>query len=110
MSIRNFNVNLLPASAMELICKRVTDTSVTGKVVDTHIRKIDDKELIVLVIEKFYMRSSRVTLTVTLDNFEGATAVHVVSSGGAAGVIAFDWGAGESFAATVEDALASYIV
>lgn len=110
MSIRNFNVNLFPSSAMELIIKRVTDTSVTGKVVDTYIRKMDDKELIVLVMEKFYLRSSRVTLTVTMENLAGVTAVHIVSSGGAAGLVAIDWGAGKSFTSSVEDALASYML
>ncbi|MBE1555122.1 DUF6054 family protein [Sporosarcina limicola] len=110
MSILEFRVKVTPAVAKDIITRSIVGGSVTGKVVDTYVRKLDDKEIIVLIMEKFYMRASRVTLTVTIDNVEDVTKVHVVGSGGSEGVLPIDWGAGRNFAGVVEKALGSYMI
>ncbi|MCM3710325.1 DUF6054 family protein [Sporosarcina luteola] len=58
------------------------------------------------------MRShNRASVTATIDNFEGTTRVHVVAAGSSEGVFfRFDWGAGNSFATSVERALEQYMV
>lgn len=58
------------------------------------------------------MRSSnRASLTITIDNFGDDIKVHAVASGGSEGVFfRFDWGAGNSFANSVETALGTSII
>ena len=96
--------------AMDVIEKFIVSGSITGKVVDRYVRKVGEYEVVVCTLEKFYLRSSRTTLTVTIDNFEGVTKVHAVGSGGAEGILPIDWGAGRSFVASVETALRYHIV
>lgn len=112
MAVREFYVSLKPTEAMEVITEAVVNGSVTGQIIDEYVRNVDQYEIYVFILEKYYMRSSnRASLTVTLDNFEGKTKVHVVAAGSGEGVFfRFDWGAGKSFSASVENALAHYIV
>lgn len=112
MSVREFTVSILPAAAMDVIEQFVVRGSISGTLVDRYVRRLDDYEVHVLVLEKYYMRSSnRASLTVTIDNLEGQTKVHAVASGGSEGMfLRFDWGAGNNFANSVESALGSYIV
>ena len=58
------------------------------------------------IFEKHYWRAgNRLTLTVTVDNLQGHTRVHLVSGGGGEGLFRFDWGASESFVSSAIDAL-----
>ena len=112
MSVREFIVNVSPTKAMESIETYVVEGSVSGTLVDRYARQVEEHEIHVLILEKYYMRSNnRASLTVTIDNFGGDTKVHAVASGGSEGVFfRFDWGAGNSFANSVEAALEPYIV
>ncbi len=112
MSVREFTVTISPAAAMDVIETFVVTGSISGTLVDRYVRRIGEHEVHVVVLEKYYMRSSnRASLTVTIDNFEGQTKVHAVASGGSEGMfMRFDWGAGNNFANSVESALGSYIV
>ncbi len=112
MSVREFTVTISPAAAMDVIEAFVVTGSISGTLVDRYVRRFGEQEVHVVVLEKYYMRSSnRASLTVTIDNFEGQTKVHAVASGGSEGMfLRFDWGAGNNFANSVESALGSYIV
>lgn len=112
MAVREFYVSLKPTEAMDIITEAVVGGSMTGQIIDEYERSVGDYKVYVFILEKYYMRSSnRASLTVTLDNFDGKTKVHVVASGSGEGAfLRFDWGAGKSFSASVENALAHYIV
>ncbi|MCZ2260363.1 DUF6054 family protein [Sporosarcina sp. G11-34] len=110
MAIREFRVTLPPTEAMDLIKKSIIKGSVTGKIVDSYAREIGDYEVFVFILEKFYMRASRASLTVTIDNFEDVTKVHAVASGGSEGILPIDWGAGKSFVRIVENTLRPYLI
>jgi len=112
MSVREFTVTISPTAAMDAIEKFVVGGSISGTLVDRYVRRLGEHEIHVVVLEKYYMRSSnRASLTVTLDNLGGQTKVHAVASGGSEGMfMRFDWGAGNNFANSVESALGSYIV
>ena len=111
MAARNFRVNLTPTEAMETIKEWVLGRNVSGVLVNQYERKIDDKTVIVIILEKFYMRTSnRASLTVTIDNFEGKTNVHAVAAGTSEGILRFDWGAGKNFSNSVENALNRFII
>lgn len=111
MAVRNFRVKLTPIEAMETIKEWVLGRSVSGTLVDQYIRTVDDKTIIVIILEKYYMRTSnRASLTVTIDNFEGKTNVHAVAAGTSEGLLRFDWGAGKNFSNSVENALNPYII
>jgi hypothetical protein len=112
MSVREFTVTISPVAAMDVIETFVVEGSISGTLVDRYVRRLGEHEVHVIVLEKYYMRSSnRASLSVTIDNFDGQTKVHAVASGGSEGVfMRFDWGAGKNFANSVESALESYIV
>lgn len=112
MSIKDFKVDLQPVEAMNKIRAGVTDGSISGKLIDHYVRTVGDYQVVVFVLEKYFMRTSnRASMTVTIDNFEGTTKVHAAASGSGEGVFfRFDWGAGDSFANSVERALADYII
>jgi hypothetical protein len=112
MSVREFTVSISPAAAMDVIETFIVRGSVSGTLVDRYVRRFGEQEVHVVVLEKYYMRSSnRASLTVTTDNLEGQTKVHAVASGGSQGMLMrFDWGAGNNFANSVESALGSYLV
>lgn len=112
MSIREFNVNISPVESMNKIHRGFSEGSISGKLIDHYKRTVGEYEVIVFVLEKYFMRTSnRASMTVTIDNFEGTTKVHAVASGSAEGVFfRFDWGAGNSFANSIEKTLAEHII
>ncbi|WP_432361830.1 DUF6054 family protein [Sporosarcina sp. UB5] len=112
MSIKNFNVKISPKEAADTIQSEILRGSISGTLVDHYVRTAGPSEVHVLIMEKYYMRSSnRASVTATIDNFDGTTRVHVVAAGSSEGVFfRFDWGAGENFATSVERALKQYIV
>ena len=112
MSIKNFNVSISPGEAVDKIQSEILRGSISGTLVDHYVRKVGSTEVRVLIMEKYYMRSNnRASVTATIDNFDGTTHVHVVAAGSSEGVFfRFDWGAGKSFATSVERALEQYII
>lgn len=107
MSIKNFKVSITPHEAVATIQSAILQGSISGTLVDHYERAIGESEVHVLIMEKYYMRSNnRASITATIDNFDGVTRVHVVAAGSSEGVFfRFDWGAGNSFANSVERAL-----
>ncbi|MBK3494576.1 hypothetical protein JFL43_06855 [Viridibacillus sp. YIM B01967] len=112
MDVKEFYVSIEPESVLDLIQTHIVDGSFSGKVIDVYERIVGNQQLVVCIIEKYYMRSSnRASLTITVDNLEGKTKVHAVASGGGEGAFfRFDWGAGNSFVNSVVRALEEYII
>ncbi|MDN4606393.1 DUF6054 family protein [Sporosarcina highlanderae] len=112
MSVKEFTVKISPAEAANTIESEILRGSISGTLVDHYVRTTGSAEVHVLIMEKYYMRSNnRASVTATIDNFDGSTRVHVVAAGSSEGVFfRFDWGAGNSFATSVERSLEQYII
>ena len=112
MSVREFTVNISPALAMNAIEAYIMKEEPTGTLVDWYVRLVGEHEVHVIILEKYYMRTSnRASLTVTIDNFGGDTKVHAVASGGSASpFLRIDWGAEKDFVNSVEEALGTSII
>jgi hypothetical protein len=105
-------VSITPIKASNKVEQAIVNGSISGTLIDRYHRSIGDREIIVLVLEKFYFRSNnRGSMTVTIDNFEAETKVHAAASGtGSGAIFRFDWGAGNSFINSVLDTLEPYKV
>lgn len=103
----NLRVSLNPKEAGKIIIEDIVEGSISGTLIDEYRRAWNGKEIVVIVLEKFYYRTSnRASMTVTIDNFGGVTTVHAVASGSSQGAFfRFDWGAGGSFIESVKNAL-----
>ncbi|WP_391119055.1 DUF6054 family protein [Psychrobacillus sp. L3] len=110
MDVREFYVSLSPKAALDTLQKSIVQGSISGAIIDVYERVVGQQQVIVCVLEKYYMRTSnRASLTITIDNLENNTKVHAASSGAGQGVfLRFDWGAGGSFVNSVEKALEEY--
>ncbi|MFJ7729104.1 DUF6054 family protein [Neobacillus sp. NPDC097160] len=107
MDVSEIIVSITPKEASEKIEEAIVNGSISGTLIDRYHRSIGNFEFIVLVFEKYYFRSgNRGSMTITIDNLEGAAKVHAAASGTAQGAIfRFDWGAGNSFINSVIDTL-----
>ena len=105
-----FYVSLSPSEAARTVDSAVTEGSITGERIDSYVLNAPGGGIcIVCIYEKHYYRAgNRLTLTVTIDNFEKRTRGVCVSGGGGEGLFRFDWGASESFVNVVRDALDPY--
>ena len=103
-------VSLSLDETVQAIDNAIMGGSITGQRIDSYVLHAPNQTAcIVLVYEKHYYRAgNRLTLTATVDNFEGHTRVVCVSGGGGEGLFRFDWGASESFVDAVREALAPY--
>lgn len=110
MDVGEIIVSLTPGEAGDQVEQAIIKGSISGTLIDRYYRSNGEVEIIVLVLEKYYVRSSnRGSITVTIDNLDGATKVHAAASGTAQGAIfRFDWGAGNSFLNSVINALEPY--
>ncbi|MET3576507.1 DUF6054 family protein [Bhargavaea ullalensis] len=109
MEIRDFYVTVGPAEAADLVREAIS-SSVSGRLVDQYVRTHGAQDMVVLIMEKYFMRTNnRATLTLVADNFDGKTKVRLTGSGGGEGAfLRFDWGAGANFSETGERALLPY--
>lgn len=100
------------SDAMQRIDEMIVKGSITGEQIDSYTANAGGGgQCAVLIYEKHYWRAgNRLTLTVTLDNFEGKTRLHYVSGGGGEGLFRFDWGAADSFEHFLLDGLRDVIV
>ena len=112
MAVREFTVNISPAMAMNAIEGYITREDTTARLIDWYVRLVGEYEVHVIVLEKYYMRTSnQASLTVTIDNFGGDTKVHAVASGSLGGpYVRIDWGARKDFVNSVEAALGDSII
>ena len=105
-------VSLSFADTVRLVDDVIVKGSFTGERIDDYtVDGAENTHLIVLVYEKYYMRvNNRLTLTVTIDDFEGVTRVHYVGGGGGAGLLRFDYGAADGFSKQVTEIFSQYLV
>lgn len=96
---QTYTLTCTPEAAAERICAAIEGGTVTGELIDRYSIGEGGRICIVLVFEKYTSRTGgRLTLTVTLDNLDGVTRVHLAGSGGGRGMLfGFDWGAADSF-------------
>ena len=105
----DIRVSLSPGDTVRMLEDNIVRGSISAELIDQYVAG----DVCVMVFEKYFMRnSSRAALTVTVHpDGRGATAVHSVGSGGGQNALfKFDWGAGKSFAGSVEQTLAQYII
>lgn len=100
MSSYSFKVVLTPLEVLNHLKKNMPYELVHERVYPLD----DDMCNVVLIFEKYYIRtSSRAALTVIVHNYYGATVVEALSAGSSQGMIfSFDWGAGDDFASSVK--------
>ena len=112
MDVSEIVVSITPKETSDKVEEAIVNGSISGTLIDRYHRSIGNIDFIVLVLEKYYFRSgNRGSMTVTIDNFEGATKVHAAASGSSQGAIfRFDWGAVNSFINSVIDTLEPYRV
>ncbi|MBO5332583.1 MAG: hypothetical protein J6B37_00535 [Clostridia bacterium] len=107
----DFDVNISPREAIEIIDNEIVNKTVTGEKINEYVRQFDDKIIAVIVYEKHYLRAeNRLTLTAVIDNLHGATHVHLVGGGGGQGLFNFDGGAAHDFEICAYAALFDYVV
>lgn len=88
----------------------ITSSGITNELIGSSERKVGDSKAILLVFEKYYMRSSnRASLSIMLTQDFDTVYVDAVGSGGGQGVLfRFSWGAEEDFVSLVSDILTGY--
>lgn len=98
--------------AIQRIDDIIVRGSITGEQIDSYTLNAGGAgQCVVLIYEKHYWRASnRLTLTVTLDSFAGRTRMHYVGGGGGEGLFRFDWGAANSFEASLLEGLQDVII
>lgn len=109
----NITVNLLPRDAADIIKGYVLNEGMSTECVGAYGNITPDgREAIMLVFEKYFMRtSSRASLSIIIENLSGPTRVYSAGSGGGkSALFSFDWGAGDSFSNLVERSLKNYII
>ncbi len=91
----------------DMLAERVQASGLSCSLVDSMHRNLGDGAVLVLVFEKYFMRSSnRASLTVVVTGRDNQVQVDAIGSGGGQGALfSFSWGAEDSFVGTVEDIL-----
>lgn len=94
----------------ECLTRDIENSGLSCTVVDSVSRTVGLESVIVIVFEKYYMRSSnRASLTVLLTSQDGNINVDAIGSGGGQDpVFRFSWGAEENFVGTAERCLRQY--
>lgn len=84
------------------ISQGLHDSALSSTLVDNVSHKLDGNLVIVMVFEKYYMRTSnRASLTVVIVETDGIVTVDAIGSGGGQGALfRFSWGADEDFVGT----------
>lgn len=104
--MKDFFVNLTPRETVSKICN-----ASGSDIIDEYVSGIGENAVTVTVYEQYYFRiNGCVTLTAIIDKIYGKTHVRLVSAGGGAGIIRFDWGAAASMEESVIDALRANII
>lgn len=105
------NVELQPGEVVMLIKEGMTQRS---ELLYEEFNEVGNGRMIgTLIYERFYFRSrNQAALVIIVDNLRGtASNVRLIPAGASQGLILkMDWGAGQSFASTVEEILEDYVV
>jgi hypothetical protein len=109
MELLELKVNIEPSQAVN---KLISNNQLkTALVFEEHkIIKDSKYELFIMVFEKYYLRTnSTASLTVTVDNLNGATIIKCISTGSSAGMFMLSFGAGKDFIKIVKTILETNI-
>ncbi|MEK4852421.1 DUF6054 family protein [Paenibacillus sp. FSL H7-0756] len=106
------NVELQPGEVVMLIKEGMTQRS---ELLYEELNEVGNGRMIgTLIYERFYFRSrNQAALVIIVDNLLRGTVsnVRLIPAGASQGLILkMDWGAGQSFASTVEEILEDYVV
>lgn len=103
-------VDVKPFQAVQLILEDM-DLKSTLIFEDYKVTEVDEKEISILVFEKFFLRTGNTaTLTVTIDNISGVTIIKCISAGNGDGILDIDLGAGKSFMKPIRKKLEPHII
>jgi hypothetical protein len=111
--MNTYRISLAPLQAADVVRQYVENAGMSNEcVADYRNRSEDGREVAFLVFEKYMLRnSSRVSLSVVIENLgEGAVVATSGSGGGEAALFKFDWGSSKNVEGLVSDALAAYMV
>ncbi|MBW4080820.1 DUF6054 family protein [Paenibacillus sp. S150] len=108
--VYSFNVSLQPMEALWMVKKGLSADS--ELLHEEYNEAGEGRSIGTLVYERYFIRSSnQAALVVIADNLQGVTNVRLNAAGSSKGMIfKMDWGAGRSFASSVEQLLSAYIL
>ncbi|MDR2486730.1 MAG: DUF6054 family protein [Clostridiales Family XIII bacterium] len=110
--MEQYRIKLHPFEAADLLRQYVENSGITSEcVADYRSQSTENRAAVFMVFEKYMMRnSSRVSLSVMIENLGGETvAVASGSGGGEMTFFKFDWGAGSKMQSLVGDALREFV-
>jgi hypothetical protein len=109
-----YNLSLRPLDAANIIRSYVENSGITSECVMDFRNGTEDGafQTAFLIFEKYMMRnSSRVSLSVALENLSGVTHLAVAGSGGGeSALFKFDWGSANKMQRTVLEAIGQYVI
>jgi len=96
-----------PGQIADLLFEGITRSAISCELIDRIERKAGNETVILLVFEKYYMRSqNRASLSVLITGSDGEVLVDAVGAGGGTGVfLRFSWGTEDDFEQSVCDIL-----
>jgi hypothetical protein len=106
----SFNISLSPGEALSLI---KSELPAQTELIHEELNDAGDNRFIgTLIYERYFFRSgNQAGLIVIIDNLNGETNVRLIAVGSSNSLVfKIDWGAGRSFATSVEKLLAPYII
>ena len=106
----HFNVSLSPVEAMSLVKGGLGENT---ELIHEELNQLGpDQTIGTLIFERYFHRSgNQAGLVVQIDNLQGVTNVRLIAVGSSSSrYFKIDWGAGKSFASSVETVLSSYII
>ncbi len=106
-----FKVDITPAEALEYVKEYQINSG--SELIHEELYDLGDGKAIgTLVFQKYYFRASnRAALVVLADNLKGYSEVRSIATGSSQGMIFdFDWGAADSYAASVKKALNIHVL
>ncbi|OKP94412.1 DUF6054 family protein [Paenibacillus sp. P46E] len=108
--VYSFNVSLQPMEALIMVKESMPAGS---ELLHEEYNEVGNGYSIgTLVYERYFFRSgNQAALIVISDNLHGVTNIRLIAAGASKGIIMkMDWGAGKSFASSVEKVLSAYIL
>ncbi|MGM9985796.1 MAG: DUF6054 family protein [Bacillaceae bacterium] len=106
MATKKMKASIRPNQVREIL----RNVNSLGDIIHVESIEYDDREIVIMVFQKYYMRnSSQAALTVIAENTGDATEITAISTGSSQGMIfKFDWGASDDYAQSVLDILSEY--
>lgn len=102
------NVIKMQGQSKESIEKllEILNNETNGELVSYEIKTVSDCKIGLIVLEKFYMRtSSYANLTVLITEHNGQQTADIIASAGGGGIFNISWGSNKSFASIAEEVL-----